>query len=222
MTERLEAAGPMTRLPGLGATGIGVAGEAMRIGRSFAASRHAKEASKSGSQTSIVTAIARAEADAVPTAEDGAVVHSASVDLDVGTHVVWPMLVRIEHLASWFAGLEHAATLEGRGSSRVDEFRYANGYRVVRRVTRLSPEQAIVWRDVDEWIQDVVVPEWHAGSWTELRVERLSGSRCRVTMSVTQLARDAHQRERIDERAPAQAAWVHASITQLAARIAPA
>lgn len=186
------------------------------IGRSFAASREARANTSSSSSLSIVDALARAEADKVPDEDSGAVSQRAEAQLDVGVHVVWPLLARIDALASWMAGLDAATTVEGRGSRRVDELVYSNQYVVRQRVTRLVPDQELVWRVSAEWIRGVEVPAWNAGSWTALGVTRIGSDACRVSMAVTQLPADEEQLTRIQERAPALHAWVRDSLAQLA------
>jgi Zn-finger nucleic acid-binding protein/uncharacterized membrane protein len=203
-----------------GLAGLARTDDLMEIGRSFLGSREVRQQTRAGSQLSIVEALARAEADQVPTEADGAVAHRAEAQLAVPTHVVWPLLARTESLPTWVSGLDAAITIDGRGSQRTDELDYSNGYRVHQRVTRLQPEQAIVWRDVGEWIRGVEVPPWNAGSWTELRLQRGEAGRCSVEMVVTQLPGDDEQLARITERAPALEAWVRDCVAQLAAVVA--
>ena len=124
--------------------------------------------------------------------------------------------IDIDGLARWMAGLDAATTVEGMGSRRVDELVYSNHYRVRQRVTRLVPDQELVWRVVTEWIQGVEVPSWNAGSWTALRVARVDRGSTRVSMAVTQLPADDDQLARITERAPVLQVWVDDSLAGLA------
>jgi len=196
--------------------------EAAALMRAAKAARHFQEwgtsrrASGEGSVEAMALARAHAEADTAPTEADGAVVHRAGRDIPASTGQVWPLLATITGLPRWLVGIERAVVVEGAGSSRVQELAYVNSYRVRQRVFRLAPERAIAWRDETEWLQDVEVPPWHAGAWTEISIERRSDGGCRVEIVSTQLPGDDEQARRINERALAVRGWLEASLARLA------
>jgi uncharacterized protein YndB with AHSA1/START domain len=82
--------------------------------------------------------------------------------LDAPPSPVWDLVEPVERLPEWFAGIETAAPLAGRGLGRRQRVSGRWGrhrFRIDQTVTRYEAWRSLVWRHDAEWLDDRPAPQ---------------------------------------------------------------